>query len=141
MKKNKVFITLSSLAILFCSCVTKPNNEVDEKMINEVKAPELPVLMVCPAPGQDYDSFFTKADSISETEGNSFLIINTNEKDAKVYLNSQEIGNTNIKITDLPSGSYILDVTKEGFEDLNKMISVNDNKGYEYTFELTKSEQ
>ena len=129
MKKSIICGLVASIVLLSC-CTT--NKGI---VMNEVEAPHLPELMVCPAPGQDYNSLFTDADETIETSV-TYLEVTLDQEGAKVFLNNQFIGEGNLKITNVPSGAYILDIIKEGYEDYSIMINVNQNKAYKFSVTL-----
>ncbi len=76
--------------------------------------------------------------SIAERE--TQIIIKSNEKKARVYLNNQFQGLTTMKLGGLIPGTYILRLEKAGSKSKSALIEVEYGKSKTFYFELLKVE-
>jgi hypothetical protein len=58
-------------------------------------------------------------------EGEGSLHISSDPDGARVYLNGTYMGKTNSLLTNIPLGSYILTLEKEGYENWSEEVSIN----------------
>lgn len=134
--KKFSFISLFVLCLCILSCGVS-GGEV-------VKAESLPVLQVCP--GQDevenkkvFDSF-VEPDFIEEWDGN-VIVIKSDVPQVDVTLNSTYMGKTELAIKDLLPGQYILELSKEGYENQRCFINVNKNRKSYFNFNMKKTKE
>ena len=64
------------------------------------------------------------------------MVMCTNPEEAKLYIDDKPYGNTPLVVKDLPIGSHILKLEKEGFQTLTKNIEIKENEKISEQLEL-----
>lgn len=109
-----------------------------------VKAGQLPILQICPmeevVPGEvpEVTNFFVEPVNVEEAD-NNIIVIETNVPEVKVSVNSTYMGISKITITDLLPGQYIVDLSKDGFENQRNFINVGKNRKTYFYFEMKQN--
>ena len=128
--KKKIFFLIATL--IFSFCFADENKFFSEE---EIPASELP---------QEFSKkgFFPleplKPEKTNETQKKNTVIIKTNARNAKVFLNGIYKGTTPISISNLEPGTYRLRLEKAGFLTAERYISVSKNTTYNYFYEMTE---
>lgn len=75
---------------------------------------------------------------ISEKGSKNSVLIRTNVRDVKVFLNGVYKGLSPVSISNLEPGTYILRLEKTGYLPVTKYISVSKGTSYNYYYEMTE---
>ncbi len=128
--KKKIFCLAATL--IFSFCFAEENEFFSEE---EIPAAEL---------SKEFNKkgFFPlellKPEKTNETQKKNTVIIKTNARNAKVFLNGIYKGTTPISISNLEPGTYRLRLEKTGFLPAERYISVSKNTTFNYYYEMTE---
>ncbi len=128
--KKKFFCLVATL--IFSFCFAEENNFFSEE---EIPAEELTKEL-------NRRDFFLpellKPEKTDETPKKNSVIIKTNTRNAKVFLNGIYKGVTPISIDNLEPGNYRLRLEKTGFLPVERYISVSKGTTFNYYYEMTE---